>query len=189
MSRRNPFKQHRFPRDVILLAVRWYCRYPLSYRDMRDLLAERGITADAATIYRWVQKFGQEIRKRAYGAHRSWRGLQWHVDETYVRVNGRWCYLWRAVDQRGQLIDFRLTARRNAVSIRRRPWARRIDQRRLGAAFGLRGFGAHFLARRSKLSRMRPISASSGSNCPPYHSSIWLCSSCLGSAMASRKSA
>ena len=75
------------------------------------------------------------------------------------------------------------------VSIRRRPWARRIDQRRLGAAFGLRGFGAHFFARRSKLSRMRPISASSGSNCPPYHSSIWLCSSCLGSAMASRKSA
>ena len=75
------------------------------------------------------------------------------------------------------------------VSLRRRPWARRIDQRGLGAAFGLRGFGAHFLARRSKLSRMRPISASSGSNCPPYHSSIWPCSSCLGSAMASRKSA
>lgn len=75
------------------------------------------------------------------------------------------------------------------VSLRRRPWGRRIDQMRLAAAFGLRGFGAHFLARRSKLSRMRPISASSGSNCPPYHSSIWLCSSCLGSAMASRKSA
>lgn len=118
MSRRDPFKQHRFPRDVILLAVRWYCRYPLSYRDVRGLLAERGITADAATIYRWVQKFGPEIRKRAYGAHRSWRGLQWHVDETYVRVNGRWCYLWRAVDQRGQLIDFRLTARRNANAAR-----------------------------------------------------------------------
>ncbi|UOA20775.1 hypothetical protein DSM14862_03613 (plasmid) [Sulfitobacter indolifex] len=55
MSRRDPFKQHRFPRDVILLAVRWYCRYPLSYRDVRDLLAERGITADAATIYRWFR--------------------------------------------------------------------------------------------------------------------------------------
>lgn len=103
---------------MILLAVRWYCRYPLSYRDVQDLLAERGITVDAATIYRWVQKFGPEIRKRAYGRHRGWRGLQWHVDETYVRVNGRWCYLWRAVDQCGQLIDFRLMARRTANATR-----------------------------------------------------------------------
>ena len=118
MARRSPFKHHRFPQEVILLAVRWYCRHPLSYRDVRDLMAERGITVDAATIYRWVQKFGPEIRKRAYGRHRSWRGLQWHVDETYVRVNGRWCYLWRAVDQRGQLIYFRLAARRNANAAR-----------------------------------------------------------------------
>ena len=69
-------------------------------------------------MYRWVQKFGPEIRKRAYGRHRSWRGLQWHVDEACVRVNGRWCYLWRAVDQRGQLINFRLTVRRNGNAAR-----------------------------------------------------------------------
>ena len=118
MASRNPFKHHRFPKDVILLAVGWYCRYPLSYRDVRDLLAERGISEDAASVYRWVQKFGPEIRKRTYGRHRSWRGLQWHVDETYVRVNGRWCTLSRAIDQRGQLIDFRLTARRNANAAR-----------------------------------------------------------------------
>jgi len=118
MAQRNPFKHHRFPQEVILLAFRWYCRYPLSFRDVRDLLAERGITVDAATIYRWVQKFGPEIRRRAYGQHRSWRGPQWHVDETYVRVNGRWCYLWWAVDQRGQLVDFRLTLRRNANAAR-----------------------------------------------------------------------
>ena len=118
MRRRDPFKGYRFPKDVILLAVRWYCRYPLSYRNVRDLLAERGITVDAATVYRWVQKFGPEIRKRAFGRRRSWRGLQWHVDETYIRVNGRWCYLWRAVDQCGQLIDFRLTARRTANAAR-----------------------------------------------------------------------
>lgn len=67
---------------------------------------------------RWVQKFGPDIRKRAYGQHRAWRGLQRHVDETYIRVDGRSCYLWRAVDQRGQLIDFRLTARRNASAAR-----------------------------------------------------------------------
>jgi len=118
MPRRDPFKGHRFPKKVILLAVRWYCRYPLSYRDVRDLLTERRIAVDAATVYRWVQKFGPEIRKRAYGRHRSWRGLTWHVDETYLRVNGRWCYLWRAVDRHGRLIDFRLTARRTASAAR-----------------------------------------------------------------------
>nr|WP_296430514.1 MULTISPECIES: DDE-type integrase/transposase/recombinase [unclassified Roseovarius] len=90
----------------------------MPYRDVRDMLAERGVTVDASTIHRWVRKFGPEVRKRAYGAHRSWRGLQWHVDETYIRVGGRWCSLGRAVDQIGQLIDFRLTARRNAKAAR-----------------------------------------------------------------------
>lgn len=113
MSKRNPFKRHRFPPEVILLAVRWYCRYPLSYRDVRDLLAERGVQVDPGTINRWVVKFGPEIAKRSF-KHRSWRGLTWHVDETYVRVGDRWRYLWRAVDHRGQLVDFRLTARRDA---------------------------------------------------------------------------
>ncbi|MEQ9248560.1 MAG: IS6 family transposase [Nitratireductor sp.] len=117
-QRKNPFNRHRFPREIILLAVRWYCRYPLSCRDVRDMLSERGVTVDASTIHRWVRKFGPEIRERAYSGHRSWRGLQWHVDETYIRVGGRWCYLWRAVDQFGQLIDFRLTARRNAKAAR-----------------------------------------------------------------------
>lgn len=98
--RRDPFKHHRFPAEVILLSVRWYCRYPLSYRDVRDMLAEHGIEVDAATVYRWVQKFGPEIAKRTFG-RRSWRGLDWHVDETYVRVSGKWCYLWRAVDHHG----------------------------------------------------------------------------------------
>ncbi len=123
MARGGPFKPHRFPKEVILLAVRWHCRYPLSYRDVRDLLAERGITVASAAIYRWVQTVGPEIRKRAYGRHRSWRGLQWHVDETYVRVNGRWGYLWRAVDPGGQRIYFRLTAKRTARAARafRRP--------------------------------------------------------------------
>ena len=115
--RRDAFKHHRFPSDVILMAVRWYCRFPLSYRDVRDLLAERGIVIDAATIYRWVQKFGPEIAKRAF-KYRSWRGLDWHVDETYVRVEGKWRYLWRAVDQHGRLIDFRLTERRDAKAAR-----------------------------------------------------------------------
>ncbi len=84
----NPFKRHRFPTDVILLAVRWYCRYPLSYRDVRDLLAERGIDVDPGTINRWVVKFGPELAKRSC-AHRGPCGLDWYVDETYVRVSGK----------------------------------------------------------------------------------------------------
>lgn len=115
--RKSPFKGHRFPQAIILTAVRWYCRFGLSYRDVRDLLAERGVAVDASPVYRWVQKFGPEIAKRSY-KHRNWRGLNWYVDETYVRVGGKWRYLWRAVDQFGRLVDFRLTARRNANAAR-----------------------------------------------------------------------
>lgn len=117
MPGHDPFRGHRFPRDVILLAVRWYCRYPLSLRDVRDLLVERGIAVDAATIHRWVRKFGPEIAKRV-ATRKTWRGLTWHVDETYIRVNGQWRYLWRACDQHGNLIDFRLTTRRDAAAAR-----------------------------------------------------------------------
>ena len=117
MSRRSPFKRHRFPPEIILLAVRWYCRYALSYLDVRDMLSERGIKVDGSTIYRWVVKFGSEITKRTF-SHRDWRGQAWHVDETYIRVGGKCCYLWRAVDRHGKLIDFRLTARRDAKAAR-----------------------------------------------------------------------
>ena len=82
MARRDPFRGHRFPKDVILLAVRWYYYFPLSYRDVRDMLAERGITVGAASIHRWVRKFSSEIRKRALSRHRSWRGQTWHMDVT-----------------------------------------------------------------------------------------------------------
>ena len=64
MPRKSPFKHHRFPREIILRAVRWYLRYPLSYQDVVDLLAERGINVDRSTVYRWVQKFGPELTKR-----------------------------------------------------------------------------------------------------------------------------
>lgn len=114
---RDPFKHHRYPAEVILLAVRWYCRYPLSYRDVRDMLGERGINVDATTVFRWVQKFGPEIAKQSF-SRRTWRGQSWHIDETNVRIAAAWCYLWRAVDQCGQLIDFRLTKRRDTQAAR-----------------------------------------------------------------------
>ena len=117
MSHQFPFKRHRFPPEIIFLAVRWYCRYALSYWDVQDLLAERGIKVDRSTVYRWVVKFGPEISTRNF-SHRDWRGQTWHVDETYILVGGKWRYLWRAVDQHGKLIDFRLTDRRDAKAAR-----------------------------------------------------------------------
>lgn len=85
MKRRDPFKRHRFPLEIILLAVRWYCRYPLSYQDVVDLLAERGVALDRSVVFRWVQKFGPEIAKRTE-RHLRRSSLNWHVDETYIRV-------------------------------------------------------------------------------------------------------
>ena len=113
MPRRCPFKHHRFPRDIILCAVRWYLRYPLSYQDVVDLMAERGITVDRSSVFRWVTKFCPKITKRTE-KHLRRASLDWHVDETYVRVGAKWRYLWRAVDANGRMVDFRLTARRDA---------------------------------------------------------------------------
>ena len=115
---RSPFKGRQFPPDVILRAVRWYCKYPVSYRDLAEMLEERGINVDHSTLYRWVQHFGPELEKRARKVQ-SWRTLDWHLDETYVRVGGRWCYLWRAIDSRGQLIDSCLTRRRDTKAAER----------------------------------------------------------------------
>ena len=113
MPRRALFKHHRFPRDIILCAVQGYLRYPSSYQDEVDLLAERGITIDWSTAYLWVQKFGPESTKRVEKFLRG-ASVDWHVDETYVRVGGKWHYLWRAVDANGQMVDFRLNVRRDA---------------------------------------------------------------------------
>lgn len=113
MRRKSPFKHHRFPHEIILCAVRWYLRFPLSYQDVVDLLAERGITVDRSTVDRWVIKFGPEVAKRAE-KHLRRASVAWHVDETYIRVGGKWGYLWRAIDANGQMADFRSTARRDA---------------------------------------------------------------------------
>jgi IS6 family transposase len=97
---------------VILLAVRWYLRYRLSYRDVEELLAERGIDVDHVTIYRWVQRFTPLVIDAARPCRHS-VGDRWFVDETYVRVAGVWRYVYRAVDQNGQVIDVNVSKRRN----------------------------------------------------------------------------
>ncbi len=98
------FAGFRFPPEVILLAVRWYLRYGLSYRDLEELLAERGIEVDHVTLYRWVQRFTPLIVEAARPCRHA-VGDRWFVDETYVKVAGTWRYVYRAVDQYGQVID------------------------------------------------------------------------------------
>jgi transposase-like protein len=106
------FKRCRFPAEIILLCVRWYCKYGISYRDLTEMMQERGVEVDPSTIFRWVQHYAPEIEKRVR-QYQGFRSGSWRVDETYVRVGGRWTYLFRAVDKHGQLIDFMLSDRRN----------------------------------------------------------------------------
>ncbi len=111
-------KGFRFPPEIIVLAVRWYLRYALSYRDVEKLLAERGIEVDHVTIYRWVQRFTPPLADAA-GPCRHTVGDRWFVDETYVKVAGKWRYVYRAVDQYGQIIDVLVSARRDLRAARR----------------------------------------------------------------------
>ena len=106
-----------FPSDVIVLAVRWYLRFGLSYRDVEELLAERGVDVDHVTIYRWVQRFTPLLADAARPC-RHLVGDRWQMDETYVKVAGRWRYVYRAIDQFGQVIDVFVSPRRDAKAAR-----------------------------------------------------------------------
>jgi transposase-like protein len=109
--------------------VRWYLRYGLSYRDVEELLFERGIEIDHVTIYGWVQTFTSEFIDAARPARHA-TGDRWFVDETYVKVVGRWTYRYRAVDQYGQVIDVLVSTRRNAAAARQFSLARCVLDRR-----------------------------------------------------------
>jgi transposase-like protein len=106
------FKRRHFPVEIILLCVRWYCKYGISYRDLAEMVQERGVAVDPSTIFRWVQRYALEIEKRIR-LYQGPRSGSWQVDETYVRVRGKWKYLFRAIDKHGRLIAFRLSDRRN----------------------------------------------------------------------------
>jgi transposase, IS6 family len=118
MTDARAFRGFRFPAEVILRAVRWYLQFPISYRDLERMLADRGVEVDHVSLYRWVQRFAPELEKRVRRHLRPCRG-PWHVDETYIRVDGGWRYLHRAVDGKGQTIDFRLSAKRDKQSAKR----------------------------------------------------------------------
>ena len=115
---RSAFAGFRFPPEVITVAVRWYLRYGLSYRDVEELLAERGVEVDHVTVYRWVQRFTPLFADAARPLRHA-TGDRWFVDETYVKVAGRWRYLYRAVDQYGQVIDVLLSEQRDTAAARR----------------------------------------------------------------------
>jgi IS6 family transposase len=113
----TPFAGYRWPREVIVTAVRWYGRFRLSLRDVCDLLAERGMDVSPRTVLSWVHTFGPllaaELRRQARPV-----GARWYIDETYVRVRGHWAYLYRAVDETGQVIDVLLRPHRDLASAR-----------------------------------------------------------------------
>ena len=112
------FKWRQFEPEVILLAVGCYLRFSLSYRDVEELLAERGLLVDHVTVWRWVQSYAPELerclRQKLRPTNDSWR-----VDETYIRVKGKWVYLYRAVDSSGATIDLLLSAKRDAAAAER----------------------------------------------------------------------
>ena len=111
------FKGRQFTAEVILWAVRWYRMFPVSSRDLELMLIDRGVQVDHTTIFRWIQACAEGLEKRVR-PHLRMSNDSWRVDETYVRVKGRWTYLYQAVDSRGQTIDFLLSARRDAVAKR-----------------------------------------------------------------------
>ena len=106
------FKGNQFEREIILWGVRWYVAYPISYRQLEEMMGERGVTVDHSTLNRWVIKYAPEFEKQFRRRQRP-VGRSWRLDETYVKIKGKSAYLYRAVDKEGQTIDFLLTLTRD----------------------------------------------------------------------------
>ena len=118
MNPKEPFKWRHFQQEIILLNVRWYLRYPLSYRNLEEMMLERGLKVDHSTIGRWVLTYSPEIERRSRRYLKPTND-SWKVDETYIKVKGEWKYLYRAVDSEGNTLDFMLSARRNKKAAKR----------------------------------------------------------------------
>jgi transposase-like protein len=148
------FKGRHFDREVIILCVRWYLRFKLSFRDLVEMMAERGIDLAHTTIMRWIQRYVPEFEKRWNRFARK-TGQSWRVDETYVKIKGRWTYLYRAVDSEGKTVDFLLRAKRDVAAAK--AFFRRAfkTQGRLPRAITLDGYQASHRAAREFLGEHR----------------------------------
>jgi len=124
---KNEFKWKHFEGQIILLNVRWYCCYGLSYRNLTEMMEERGLDLAHTTIMRWVHQYAPEINKKVR-PHLKRTNKSWKVDETYVKVKGKWTYLYRAVDKEGNTLEFLLRAKRDAKA------ATRFFKKSLGAS-------------------------------------------------------
>jgi transposase-like protein len=112
------FKGRHFDRSVILLCVRWYLAYNLSLRDLEEMMAERGLSVGHSTIHRWVVRFSPELLER-FNRHKRAVGGKWHMDETYIKVRGRWMYLYRAIDSVGDTVEFFFSESRDLPAAKR----------------------------------------------------------------------
>ncbi|CUB58654.1 Integrase core domain protein [Bacillus subtilis] len=118
MKKETSFKWKHYQPDIILLTVRWYLRYNLSFRDLVEMMEERGLSLAHTTIMRWVHQYGPELDKRIR-RHLKQTNDSWRVDETYIKIKGKWMYLYRAVDSEGNTIDFYLSKFRNHKAAKR----------------------------------------------------------------------
>jgi transposase, IS6 family len=118
LSNPSPFKWRHFEAESILLYVRWYLRYSLSYRDLSEIMRERGLHVDHTTIFRWVQRYAPELEKRCR-PHLKASNDSWRVDETYIKIKGTWTYLYRAIDSEGNTLEFLLSPTRDAEAAKR----------------------------------------------------------------------
>src|SRR5258708_40291052 len=124
MDTSNPLKGRHSRDEIILLCARWYVRYSLSYRDLEEMMVERGLTVDHSTLCRWVLAYAPELEKRVKPQLKP-TGDSWRVDETYIKVKGVWVYQYRAVDSDGNTLDFRPSAKRDGQTA--------VFQKKLGA--------------------------------------------------------
>ena len=130
MKKKAIFSGRQFSKLIILQCARWYLRYPLSYRQIEEMMMERGVEVDHTTIYRWVQKYSLEFDRRIRWHSRA-HGVSWKVDETYIRVKGKWKYLYRAINSQGHTIDFMLSYTRDtkaAIRFLTKALAQSIDK-------------------------------------------------------------
>ncbi len=110
------FKGRHFPKDIILMAVRWKLAYPLSYRNIEEMMAERNVQVDHSSIQKWVVYYSPKL-EQVFRSRKRKTGSSWRMDETYQKVNGEWVYLYRAVDKDGDTIDFMLTKQRDRKAV------------------------------------------------------------------------